>query len=337
LIIPWRVDVPGERLPFINWLIITGTITAFFFQTVSVYKRKSMLPAKMNEYTNRSVEEVAKEFGVEEKRLKKIEQAAEKTARRLKEFISRKYIYAEFKNQLIKKAILMEYFAWGKIRPFILNGWKITGLLGYIWLHGGILHLLGNMLFLWIFGNAVCAKIGNFRYLPTYIGLGFIAGISQVIFAGGSGIGASGAINGIMGMFLVFFPQNEIACYFIFFFPLLIRPYCKELCMSSYWMILFWLAFDIWGVIKGGGRVAYFAHVGGFAAGFCIAVLMLKLKMVTMERYEKSLLQIIADYKNPPKDEFQPQYGGHLGLLQKEIEEQPEPQRKIFLAPKPCL
>jgi hypothetical protein len=64
-------------------------------------------------------------------------------------------------------------------------------------------------------------------------------------------------------------------------------------------MILFWLVFDVWGAMKGGGGVAYFAHLGGFAGGVALAILMLKLKMVTMERYEKSLLQIIEEYRHP--------------------------------------
>ncbi len=64
-------------------------------------------------------------------------------------------------------------------------------------------------------------------------------------------------------------------------------------------MILFWLAFDILGAMLGGGEVAYFAHLGGFAGGVVLAILMLKFKMVTMERYEKSLLQVIEEYRHP--------------------------------------
>jgi len=325
LIIPWRVDVPQERWPFINWLIITGAIVAFVFQSMSIHEREDKLPDMMRgEYRNRSVEDVAKEFGVEEKRLKEIEQAAEKANNTFKEIVPQKDKSARFKETLIKQAILIEYFVWGKIRPFILKGWEIKGLFGHIWLHGNILHLLGNMLFLWIFGNAVCAKIGNFSYLPIYLGLGLIAGITHLIFVGGSALGASGAINGIVGMYLVFFPENEITCYFVFFFPLFVRPYVKGFCISSIWMILFWLVFDVWGAIKGGGRVAYLAHIGGFAGGFVLAILMLKLKIVKMERYEKSLLQLLAGYKKPPADEFKPQYKGYLGLIQKDLQDQPE-------------
>jgi hypothetical protein len=79
----------------------------------------------------------------------------------------------------------------------------------------------------------------------------------------------------------------------------MVRGFARELTVSSGWMILFWLAFDIWGAMRGGGQVAYFAHLGGFAGGVVLAILMLKFKMVTMERYEKSLLQIIEEYRHP--------------------------------------
>ncbi len=190
----------------------------------------------------------------------------------------------------------------GPIGQFVLNGWGIKGLFGHMWLHGGILHVVGNLLFLWIFGNAVCAKIGNFRYFPIYIGLGLVAAISHLIFSGGPMIGASGAINGIVGMFLVFFPQNEITVYLVGWFVLLPRVW--EFSLSSYWMILFWFTFDVLGAFLGGGQVAYFAHVGGFLAGFALAVVMLKTKVVVMEpRYEKSLLDIIDEWRHPPEPE----------------------------------
>jgi hypothetical protein len=172
------------------------------------------------------------------------------------------------------------------------------------------------MLFLWIFGNAVCAKIGNVRYLPIYLGLGVLAGISHLIFTGGSALGASGAIYGIVGMYLVFFPENEITCYLAI--PFL---FVKEICVSSIWIILFWVVFDVWGAMKGGGGIAYFAHLGGFAGGFGLAILMLKFELVVMEEgYEKSLLQLIAERKGPAAYESTPQYIGHSGLSEKDLE-----------------
>jgi len=325
--------VPQDRWPFLNWLILAGIIAAFALQTISIWDRTNKLPDKLKEFENRSVEDVAKELKVDQQRLKEIEQSVEKALNKIKSEFPLK-MPAQLKEQTTKQIMLEEYYVWGQVRPFILNGWKITGLFGHIWLHGGILHLLGNLLFLWIFGNAVCAKIGNLRYLPIYLGLGFISGVAQLVFTGGRAIGASGAINGIVGMFLVFFPENEITCYFVMFIPFFLRPYVKEFCVRSMWVILLWVAFDVWSVIKGGGQVAYLAHLGGFAGGVLLAILMLKLKLVTMERYEKSLLQLLAGYKKPAADEFKPYYSGQLGIVQREMLEQPQPTAAASTEPK---
>ena len=246
-------------------------------------------------YENVSVEDMAKDFGVKDAQLKEIEKKVEKLTRSIDDAspFEKAGEREHFEEMLIKKSILQQYYVLGEIRPYILDGFALKGLFGYMWLHGGIIHLLGNMLFLWIFGNVVCAKIGNLRYIPAYIGLGLVAGISHLVFAGGSSLGASGAINGIVGMFLVLFPQNEITCYWVFF------PYIRQFNVSSAWMILFWLAFDILGAMLGGDGVAYFAHLGGFAGGVVLAILMLKFRMLTMERYEKSLLQVIEEYRHP--------------------------------------
>jgi hypothetical protein len=101
-------------------------------------------------------------------------------------------------------------------------------------------------------------------------------------------VGASGAINDIVGMFLVFYPTNEVTCVYLLF----LRP--GRFSASSYWIILLWLAFDIWGAFSGGGGVAYWAHLGGFAFGFSLAVALLKTGLVTMEPDEKSLLQTLG-------------------------------------------
>jgi hypothetical protein len=110
-------------------------------------------------------------------------------------------------------------------------------------------------------------------------------------------------------MYLVFFVENDITCYFMWIF-LLLRPIGFSL--SSYWMILFWLLFDIWGAVKGGGHVAYFAHLGGFAAGFGLAVLMLKTGIVTMERYERSLLQMWEKRKDKVRQKSGTSYRGFI-------------------------
>lgn len=93
-----------------------------------------------------------------------------------------------------------------KFEPFFLDGWELKGIFGHMWLHAGFFHIAGNLLFLWVFGNAVCSKVGNFTYLLFYLCVGVFAAAAHLVFSGGTAIGASGAINGIVGMFLIFFP-----------------------------------------------------------------------------------------------------------------------------------
>jgi membrane associated rhomboid family serine protease len=201
---------------------------------------------------------------------------------------------------------------------FVLHGWRLSGLFGYMWLHGDLMHILGNLLFLWIFGNAVCAKIGNFKYLLLYLVFGLIAAAAHLIFIGGPMIGASGAIFGVVGMFLIFFPQNDITCYFVLWFFLV--PRVIEFTISSYWMILFWFVYNLLAAFLCPpelGGVAYYAHIGGFLAGAAAAITLLKTKIVVMEpRYEKSVFDIIADWRKPVETEPNKLYGG----FQRDIE-----------------
>ena len=173
------------------------------------------------------------------------------------------------------------------IKAMILDGWQVTGLFGHILLHAGPLHLIGNMVFLWVFGNAICAKVGNGPFLLIYVGLGFFAGIMHVIFDGDPAVGASGAINGIVGMFLVWYPVNKISCVFLFFF------YPRKFEISSMWLILVWLAFDVYGATTGGRGVAYWAHLGGLAAGITLAYALLKSGKVKMTEYERSIIDVL--------------------------------------------
>jgi membrane associated rhomboid family serine protease len=186
-----------------------------------------------------------------------------------------------------------------RLAPFVLAKGNLPGLIGYIFLHGSILHLAGNMLFLWVFGNAICVKVGNLAYPFIFLALGAVAGIAHLSLNGAPAIGASGAINGIVGMFLVWFPTNSMSVFYLWIFGM------GTFHVRSYWMILFWLVFDVLGAVLSCGCLAYWAHVGGFAAGFGLAVLLLKLGRVRLEPYEKSLLQILGPQKDPD-DELGP-------------------------------
>jgi membrane associated rhomboid family serine protease len=130
-------------------------------------------------------------------------------------------------------------------------------------LHGSWLHLLGNMLFLWVFGNNVEDRLGRIRFLPFYILCGAIAALVQALIDPSSGvplIGASGAIAGVMGAYIVLYPRAQVWTLFIII-PLRVPA----------WVVLgLWFVYQFVygaGQAESGGGVAYWAHVGGFIAG----------------------------------------------------------------------
>jgi membrane associated rhomboid family serine protease/DNA-directed RNA polymerase subunit RPC12/RpoP len=220
--------------------------------------------------------------------------------------------------------------------PDITQEWQLRpgnpkGFLGYMWLHAGLLHLLGNMLFLWIFGNAVCAKVGNLRYLGLYLLFGVLAGMAHRLTSSGSVVGASGAISGMVGMYLALFFENEITCLFVFWFILLLVPYVRWFAVSGIWVILGWLLWNVGGALAARSYVSHAAHFGGFAVGLGVALLMCQKGWITMEKYEKSLLQMWQERRRKPeKDPLDAAYA-QLGL--QPTEEERHPATAFFASP----
>ncbi len=175
------------------------------------------------------------------------------------------------------------------VREAVLDGSSPGGLLSYMLVHGGFLHLFGNMIFLWVFGNAMCAKVGNGTYLVIYIAAGIAGGMAHLVLDGAPTIGASGAMNGIVGMYLIFYPLNNVTCFYLLPLP----PFLGTFSLSSVWMILLWLIFDIRGVIMGGAPVAYWAHLGGFAVGFGIGAVLLLSGAIRVSDTECSLADVL--------------------------------------------
>jgi membrane associated rhomboid family serine protease len=135
-----------------------------------------------------------------------------------------------------------------------------------IFMHGGWLHLAGNMLFLWIFGDNVEHRIGHALYLVFYIVAGIIASFAQILVDTGSVIptlGASGAIAGVLGAYLVMFPTNRVLV-LIIRFPV----WVPAIVVIGLWAVLQFInGFGALGLEETGGGVAYMAHIGGFVAG----------------------------------------------------------------------
>lgn len=140
-----------------------------------------------------------------------------------------------------------------------------------MFLHGGWLHLLGNMLFLWIFGNNVEDRLGHVRYLLFYLVCGYAAAYGFALLNAGSGdplIGASGAVAGVLGAYLVLYPKARVWVLvpFLIFLPLRLPAW---LVLGS-WFVL--QAFYSAGQgVSEAGTVAYVAHVAGFAVGMLLA------------------------------------------------------------------
>ncbi len=143
-----------------------------------------------------------------------------------------------------------------------------------MFMHGGWLHLIGNMWFLWIFGNNVEDSMGHARFLIFYLLCGLAAAALQVFSQPDSGIpmvGASGAIGGVMGGYVVLYPKVRVHMLVIFGFC--VRTVAvPALFMLGYWFLLQLLGGALSLGTKGGG-VAFWAHVGGFAAGAVLVLL----------------------------------------------------------------
>jgi membrane associated rhomboid family serine protease len=143
--------------------------------------------------------------------------------------------------------------------------------------HGSIWHLGGNMLFLWIFGDNVEDKLGHLRYFLFYLVCGILSIVTQVVVAPNATVplvGASGAIAGVMGAYIVRFPRARIMTLLIIFFFIRI-VWIPALVFLGLWFI-FQLLVAAPSVADTSGGVAYFAHIGGFVAGMVLFKLLEK-------------------------------------------------------------
>ncbi len=150
----------------------------------------------------------------------------------------------------------------------------VSTLLTHMFLHGGWLHLLGNLWFLWIFGNNVEDSMGHTRFLIFYLLCGLVAAFLQIWSAPDSRIpmvGASGAIGGVMGAYVMLYPRVRVHMLVWFGF------YVTRIPVPAYFMLGYWFLLQLVGgatsLGSSEGGVAFWAHVGGFAAGALLVFL----------------------------------------------------------------
>jgi membrane associated rhomboid family serine protease len=174
----------------------------------------------------------------------------------------------------------------------VLKEWSMTGLLGYQLVHGGIIHLIGNMMYLIAFGTAICGNINNILYLLLYLFFGLSAGVAHLLVDGRTAVGASGAIYGIVGMAVAMYPLSKVSMRWGLAYP--VRT--GSLQISTWVLAVTWFAFDAYGAFSAAPGVAHWAHIGGFISGLFIGIILIERNWVVLGAYDNEpLLDIVRD------------------------------------------
>jgi len=152
---------------------------------------------------------------------------------------------------------------------YIVRGQQLYTLLTSMFLHAGWLHLLGNMLFLYVFGDNVEDVFRHVSYLVFYIVCGLAASFMYILSLESlspfeSVIGASGAISGVLGAYLVLYPKARVLT---LVFPLIVP--IPAIIFLGFWFLMQWF----YAIFLGEGMIAYWAHIGGFIAGMILALI----------------------------------------------------------------
>jgi len=180
----------------------------------------------------------------------------------------------------------------------------------YQFMHGSWMHLIGNMIFLWVFGNGVEDRLGRAGYLLFYLAGGILAGLAHVATSASAVLGASGSASAVMGAFLALFPLCRVVVLVLFFVITFIE-------LPSIIVVGIKVAFDLYGQFAGGGGVAYMAHLGGYFFGFTIGLGMLMLRLLPREPTD--ILALIEQkrrqqrFRAMTRTSYEPWEGGKLG------------------------
>jgi membrane associated rhomboid family serine protease len=247
------LDVPMQRWPFANWALIAFTVVTTFVGWAD----------QAGDFA--AARRLAVELGRESSPAKARDQVAELDAKI---------------NQLLRPR-----FA-GALDP---AAFRPTQLVTHAFVHGNILHLLGNMLFLFAFGNAINAKLGHLQFLGLYLLIAVVSGLGWLLLGNGRPmVGASGAIMGLAGMLLVLYPLNELA----------IHTPNSYLSGGDAWRMPAWvfvaayMALDLFGTLHRGAGIAYATHLAGEVTGFALALTLVCVGWITSDRGERNLAEI---------------------------------------------
>ena len=168
-----------------------------------------------------------------------------------------------------------QQFALHPVHPLLLEFFT------YQFLHEGWMHIIGNMLFLYIFGNNVNDKMGHIGYLAFYLAGGIIAGICYMLTeqSGAPIIGASGAIAAVTGAYLILFPQSMVTIFYWFIF-------FGRVEVQSLWFIAAFFAMDVFGNFAGQDGVAHTAHIGGTIFGSAVCLVLVATHLLPRDQWD---------------------------------------------------
>ncbi len=173
--------------------------------------------------------------------------------------------------------------------PCVLGGLTTEALLTSMFMHGSWLHLISNMWFLWIFGNNIEDSMGHLRFLAFYLIAGVLAAVTHIVMAPTSPVpmvGASGAISGVMGAYLLLYPRIRIQTLFFFIIFIKVIP------IPAWIVLIWWFVLQVFSGVAApvdGGGVAFWAHIGGFVAGLVMVKLFENRQLVAARRHRVQL------------------------------------------------
>ena len=236
-VIPIRADIPVRRTPLVTWSLLAANAAVFAWQAWFAWRVSGVAQLPGLPFVDA---------------LRRMDAGINYTA-------------------LIGGAIPYEVVTFRDIGPVDLVPPPFT-VLTSMFLHGGLLHLLGNLLFLWVFGPNVEDALGRLRFLAFYLASGVAAAAAQVLLSLSAGdplmpmVGASGAIAGVMAAYMVFFPQARV----LTAVPIVIIV--RFLHLPAAFFIGLWFLLQLLYAFLGGlgSGVAFFAHVGGFVFGWLV-------------------------------------------------------------------
>lgn len=168
-------------------------------------------------------------------------------------------------------------YAWSVIPARMMHGHAWITILTSMFMHGGWMHIIGNMIYLWAFGREIEDAMGPFRFAFFYLAGGIVAMMSQVLgdpYSRIPSLGASGAIAAVMGAFIITFPRDRIrtVLFFLIFFRV---TYIPAVLIIGFWFLI--QVFDVGHVVQARtGGVAYLAHIGGFLFGVALGRLFVR-------------------------------------------------------------